>query len=1092
MDKKSLLSYTAAVVIILFNTHSPAPAKSFSAGKGENKTAQTGENYENVFALEGGKIHGKNLKITGLSIQEESIKKDISGAEARETGSIIELEGDTIIKNVATGLWAQENGTIKMSGGSIYTRKMNLRTPIGIESVLNGAIELKNVEIEISDKDQNTTVVDGTGAGIKNGGTLSMTGGSIKTNYQGIIFEDSNSDKNELKNVKIDITGPVTAPEESIGISAIQKSKVTLKKVKITNARTSIHASDNSQVTISGGSIQGSHTGIYVEKESVVTLKNDVEVLSNDCGLSANGLQSKIIMTGGTLTTIGSNPTALAGSGGKIILTDVVVHTTGNEKETETETLLEKDAPLTTQGLEAQYLQSKIIMIRGSITTTGINPAVLAGSGGQLNLTDVSMNARNVGLQAQGEQSKIIMKRGSITTTGINPAVLAGSGGQINLTNVSIKTNDIGLQAQNKQSQITMKGGRLLKTGPRSAVFATCSGQINITDAHIYTDSNGLTVRGKQSKITLKDSEVHANILLIGPPNEEDSGESSIIADHSILEGGARDSEKNPTQTLFSLINGTTWYLKAPTKNNNNEKTDLIEKLHSAVFMLNLNNSTIVFKDPTEDQYQTLHIGTKTPHAISKSTMNEKAYSANGNAKIYFNLKWSDGAPKEQQKTDRLLIHGNVSGTTMVHFQKILKDDNTKADNSVPLNQRGISLIQVSGKANENAFKLANGYTIIAGLPYKYTLNAYGPTSNRGKASVEQNLVGEEENFWDFRLQNAILDSEETTSLDPEEKIRALVPQVASYLVMPQALFSAGLSDVSNQNALLNNMQTILFGPENHKKKGLFLSSYGNKAILSSSRNPLQYGYGADVRYAALQAGVTLSALEGQNIATDFGLLGTYGKLAFTPKGMEGAGKSVLDKWSLTAYGSIQHDNGIYLDTFFSYGTVKGNITTALIGNTTKLNNTKTLSASATVGQKLATHVKGVVFEPQAQLIYQRLMFGILSDVDGFEVNMGKPHQWLVRVGGRLTQNVFNMSKNRAVSFYGKVNVIKAFGDNGTIKIGDAFQLDSMGGLVEGGLGVNAQFSQNIVLHADVNYQQKLQKSGVSGMYLSGAISYHF
>ncbi|MDD9333927.1 MAG: hypothetical protein PV354_09780, partial [Bartonella sp.] len=152
-----------------------------------------------------------------------------------------------------------------------------------------------------------------------------------------------------------------------------------------------------------------------------------------------------------------------------------------------------------------------------------------------------------------------------------------------------------------------------------------------------------------------------------------------------------------------------------------------------------------------------------------------------------------------------------------------------------------------------------------------------------------QNRLKKGNNFWDFRLQSATLEN--------EAEIKALVPQMASYLVMPQALFSAGLSDVSNQNALLNNMQTTLFGQESNKKKVIFLSSYGNKAILSSSRSPLQYGYGADVRYVALQAGVTLAALEDQNITTNFGLLGTYGKLAFTPKNMEGSDKSTLDKW---------------------------------------------------------------------------------------------------------------------------------------------------------------------------------------------------
>ncbi|MDM9984172.1 autotransporter outer membrane beta-barrel domain-containing protein, partial [Bartonella henselae] len=112
-------------------------------------------------------------------------------------------------------------------------------------------------------------------------------------------------------------------------------------------------------------------------------------------------------------------------------------------------------------------------------------------------------------------------------------------------------------------------------------------------------------------------------------------------------------------------------------------------------------------------------------------------------AKIYFNTEWSDGLPKEKQKADRLLIHGNVSGTTTIHINNLSKGEITRSKDSIPLNTRGLSLVQVSGKAEENSFKLANGYTTIGGLPYKYTLNAYGPTSNRGKANAEQSRLGE-------------------------------------------------------------------------------------------------------------------------------------------------------------------------------------------------------------------------------------------------------------------------------------------------------------------------------------------------------------
>ncbi|SPU27316.1 Type V secretory pathway, adhesin AidA [Candidatus Bartonella washoeensis] len=605
---------------------------------------------------------------------------------------------------------------------------------------------------------------------------------------------------------------------------------------------------------------------------------------------------------------------------------------------------------------------------------------------------------------------------------------------------------------------------------------------------------------GAIAEVYLKNSEFRADMLLKNKTETEDSqpGTLRLNADNSIIEGRVKAFPQNTT--AFTLKNNSQWYLKiSKFEVDTGDEYKLYQhvdklpgtnqKALSVISVLNLNDSSIVFNAPhalVQGQYQTLYVGRTVDVSEPQENRDSNVaavYNATGDAKVYFNLQWSDGLAIEQQKNDRLLIHGDVTGMTTIYVNILSKDEN-RVEDSVPSNMRGLSLVQVSGKANETAFKLANGYTTMHGLPYKYTLNAYGPTSSRGKASVEQNLVGEEQNFWDFRLQNA--------TLDDKGEIRAVVPQVASYLVLPNALFSSGFSDVNNQNILLDNMRAMDFGAKDNKKRGIFLSTHGNKVTLSSNRNPLQYGYGADVQYTAVQAGITLAAIEEEEITTAFGLLGTYGKLAFTPKDMEGAGKSVLDKWSFTAYGSIQHDNGIYLDTFFSYGTVKGNITTALIGNTAKLDDTNTLSASASVGQKLATDIEGLFFEPQAQLVYQRLTLGTFSDVDGFKVNMGNPYQWLVRVGGRLTQTMIPVKDGCPISFYGKLNVLRAFGNNGTIQIGDTFHLDSMRSSVEGGLGINMHLSQNAVLHADVNYQHKLQKAGASGINFFGGIRYRF
>ncbi|WP_254492296.1 autotransporter outer membrane beta-barrel domain-containing protein [Bartonella sp. B1099] len=652
------------------------------------------------------------------------------------------------------------------------------------------------------------------------------------------------------------------------------------------------------------------------------------------------------------------------------------------------------------------------------------------------------------------------------------------------------------------------------------------------------------------AEVQLRNSEVRADVLLQNNVKKKTDSDPHpvtfvLTADNSIMEGRARTLAVNTT--VFNLTNKSKWYLNVSQYDINRDFSTFNYALHdieqralSTVSALNLNNSSIVFNAPhtlAKGQYQTLSIGQtlEVPHSQeNRDSAKETVYNATGNAKIYFNTKWSDGLTKEQQKTDRLLVHGDVSGTTTIHFNSLSKGEPSQAESSIPANMRGLSLIQVSGQADKNAFKLANGYVTMGGLPYKYVLNAYGPasslgkaesaqshlgevsqqskdksakidttpvvlggmilgvennikgesTSNSGQADSEQNHLRKNQNFWDFRLQSA--------TLDDEGKIKALVPQVASYLVMPNALFSAGLADINNQNTLLNTMQETGFETKDHKNKGIFFSTYGNKMTLSSHRTPLQYGYGADIHYAALQAGFTLVALEDQNVTTNFGLLGTYGKLAFTPKDMEGADKSTLNKWSLTAYSDLHHHNGTYVHALFSYGMLKGNITTALIGKTVELTNTDTFSASATIGQKFETSTKGLTFEPQAQVVYQRLMLGTLSDIDGFDVDMGNPHQWLVRIGGRLMQTTVPTENGGILSFYGKLNIVKAFSNNSTIQIGESFRLDSMGAAIEGGFGVNAQLSQNITLHADVHYQQKIQKTGISGASFSGGIRYQF
>ncbi|WP_375703622.1 autotransporter outer membrane beta-barrel domain-containing protein [Bartonella sp. AD13SXNS] len=774
------------------------------------------------------------------------------------------------------------------------------------------------------------------------------------------------------------------------------------------------------------------------------------------------------------------------------------------------------------------------------------------GKGEEKTLNNVFIRNKKTGVSTT-EKAIATITNSTIHTESV--AFSVSKGGQIHAKRIDANSIYKGLETKNgiiniEDSIITVQraggGGIVLYETPKSDVKEgeNVVNRINLTKSKLLV-KDGVGIRGPYgsksvAEISLKDSEIRADVLLRNKTRRKYYDDDTLpvsltlTANNSILEGRARTLKINTT--TLSLINNSKWYLKVSQEDSDTDfntfsfdLSDLKQRALSTVSVLNLNNSSIIFNAPSANvtsalgkgQYQILSVGKTAEVYESRDNMVptvETAYYATGDARLYFNTEWSDGLETEQQKTDRLLVHGNISGTTTIYFNHLSNNGKSETEDSLPLNARGLSLIQVSGEASESSFKLANGYVTMAGLPYQYVLNVYGPTSSRGKAESTQSLLGsvsqeseentlkdhtsyvinenalegvskdkknaQSEDFWDFRLQSATLDN--------DGKIRALVPQVASYLVLPNAVFSTGLSDVSNQNALLDDMRTTASETKNHKNKGLFLSSYGNKMTLSSSRTPLQYGYGADVHYAALQAGVTLAALEEQNIAVNLGLLGTYGRLSFTPKNMEGADKSTLNKWSLAAYSRFHHNNGFYVNALFSYGILKGNVTTALIGKTAELTDADTFSVSATIGQKFETSTKGLAFEPQAQVVYQSLMLGILSDVDGFDVNMGNPHQWLVRVGGRLTQTTLPTEGGGIFSFYGKLNIVKAFSNNATIQIGDTFHFDSMGSAIEGGLGVNAQLSQNIAFHADVNYQQKLQKAGISGINVSGGIRYHF
>ncbi|MCZ2159077.1 autotransporter outer membrane beta-barrel domain-containing protein [Bartonella sp. 220] len=857
---------------------------------------------------------------------------------------------------------------------------------------------------------------------------------------------------------------------------------------------------------------------------------------------------------------------------------------------------------------------AKIEMKAGKIDfTNGIG--VQTAGGGKVILDGVSITERgrymrNIGRHSENSAFQMLQGAGSITV----------QRGRVNVTNahgLSLQGNDNNTaHIENSTIMIRNKsfnGIRFLwevAFDEDKETVLSGRGAVYLSRTFFMTpESTAIYSRQFESFLKLSQGSTVLGDLLL---KAEGNSTVKVIADASTLIGGTHVDE-NSTATL-ELKNNSKWTLSQPKyeKLQNSAFSGSQLGHYSSLSSLNLVDSSLFFKElKTGDIYKTLLVGKG----------GGKAYHVQGNVHLYLNTYLDKGGDLQKQKTDRLLIHGDVEGTTIVHVQDAFgsRGDYTGERG----NNKGISIIQVYGTANKDSFQLNGDYVTPEGSPYKYRLYAYGPSSSLGQADLSQRVLKGEGEFWDFRLESEVIQSPSSdysdlffisyfpvsryntsssfsgqlpsfvrdeaacvemgksseclsssslvtsvgttvdeariltrrsasrpisaesgatfptfvrsvdtdalmknpsalaffpitleekagvsergrvsviskavfaSELSPrfQKKVRAVVPQVATYLLLPNSLFHAGLMDMSHLNKQLEILRTVsLPSLKVDKNSALFLQSYGSNYRYVSDLSTLEYGFGGEIAYNAIEAGTLLKNIETTDSTISFGVMGTYGKVSLHPRDIKQSQESTFDKWTVTTYGSMQHDIGFYMNGLLSYGLFNGNVFTLARGKTTTLKG-KSLSGFLTAGKAFMMEGKSFIFDPQVQVIYQNLQFYKAHDIDNFNIEMGKLDQWVVRVGGRLTKTFALAEKAHFVSFYGKLYFVRDFSDKQFVHFGDAFQLGAFGSSLEAGLGFNAQLSPKFTVHGDVNYQHKLTKAGFSGTHFSGGFKYHF
>ncbi|UNE53602.1 autotransporter outer membrane beta-barrel domain-containing protein [Bartonella machadoae] len=1065
------------------------------------------------------------ISVSTGSASTDSTKTVVSTETPVSTGSV---STDSIATPVST--------ETSVSTGSASTN--SIATPVStVLSVSTGSVSTNSTEAPVSTE---TSVSTGSARtdSIDTAKTVASTGNSasIKSGASGKSSESSTVSVARVSNASTRAVASQCSNTENNSIGKTSPylcndgTTHTMKNLTLQasdKTQHSMHAQrQNTVIELEGAAISGGHSSkngsnidltklravsaVLAEEGATVVLNKKSTVQSSLIGLEAQR-GGKVKMDDGTVNVqyVG----ALVGSGSAVELSNTNINVTGD---------------LAVAGLASNA--GEITMRSGTINLDkGV--AVRSESGGSVKLEKVNITARKGrGKQGSAEKfgsaafllngnSSVDFTNGTVTTDAsalwvrntygtdevgtsrrkrsseVRPSI---NRAKIESSTVKVEGDKsygiyfdgterkgVEKQDQNKNLEKPVSGAAVESSGVRGIVKRSAA------------SSQEKTLRGITGEVSLKktDFEVLKSVAIYGNNSggrvslenkttlsgdlllkAENNSNILLSVNDSVIAGGARIDKGSHAR--LDLTNGSKWLLKSSAHKSGVPDSECMDSCVSSVSLV---NSRIEFV-PSETEtlkYQTLRIGE------GKGVV----YKAQGDVSIHLNAHLNPNDPIDRQATDRLVIHGDVEGKTTVHVQGV--SGSVEEGKKTP---HSVSLIQVYGKAAKDSFQLNSDYVALRNSPYKYTLRAYAPEATSKQEHVQQKFVKDGGDFWNFRLENQYV-----KSLSPmvgfglpEQVVRSVVPQVPTYLLLPNSVFHAGLMDVSNQNKQLELLRATSNGMvEVRENPALYLRGYGGSYRYASDLSALEYGYKGDLTYNGLEAGVLLQTIENADSAISFGVMGSYGKLSLQPVDVEQSQKSAFDKWTATAYGTMQHDVGFYVDGLLSYGLFKGDVLTLARGKTATLKGSP-LSASLTGGKTFATGYRGFVVDPQVQVVYQYLQFDKTRDVDNFDIEMGKLDQWVARIGGRLIKTPTGSEGMNAVSFYGKLHLAHGFGGKKSVHFKDAFQLGSFGSSLEAGLGFNAKLSAQFALHGDVMYQHKLNKAGFSGASLSGGVRYQF
>jgi outer membrane autotransporter protein len=465
-----------------------------------------------------------------------------------------------------------------------------------------------------------------------------------------------------------------------------------------------------------------------------------------------------------------------------------------------------------------------------------------------------------------------------------------------------------------------------------------------------------------------------------------------------------------------------------------------------------------------------------------------------GGGTLNMRTELNGGGAVGDQHTDRLLIIGNVSGTTTITLTPSGSGADTQLGNT-PISATGISLVQVKGQSSADAFKLAQGY--VAAGAYQYRLFDYGPGSVNGAPSQSLLSNGQTPD-WDYRLQ--------TTCVDPDGAFHpagasscssgdnnnhghtALVPQASSYLSAPLALQNYEAVIMDNLVRRLGDVRRDRYEQPDDTAE-MFVRTLNDHSAYAPDRGFGSDQYNFNQNINALQIGGNWLHLTGANQDLRLGGAVTTGSTSLSPKTpqIEGSQTSfTTHNVALTA--TWRNAEGWFADGVIAGGHYSGTVQTDASRHAGTITaNGRDLSLE--VGRNIPL-AHGFEIEPDAQVLGQSLSFRGRQDLDGVYAHPGNFRAWTGRLGVRLAMPVAG-----TVSWmpYVRVDYRRTWMGRRDSQLADqSFVLAQPGSGIQLGMGASGMISTHFSLYGEVSGQGRSGRYGFSGIEGTLGLRYRF